>query len=150
MKTIIHRVFAKKEEPSRGHAPHSAPSSELTTGDIENYYLRIIDDGLRRMLVPAGTVEVTVRRAGVGPGGLSAFAGYVRILRWDAVVTPVLLQNMPVIDARIRKLVDASLILEHTHFVRLWFQATSATEGAPRQLLGVPVGIVHQTDGAGH
>src|SRR5947207_12828528 len=134
MKTIIHRVFARKEEPARAPAPISAVSSELTNSDIENYYLRIIVDSLRRMLVPPETIEVGVKRAGVGPSGLTAFAGYVRILKWDSVLTPVLLQNMPVIDARIRKVVDASVILEHTHFVGLWFHAIVWTEGAPRRL----------------
>jgi len=144
MKTIIHRVFSKRQDPHHAPAPHSAVSSELSTSDIENYYLRIIVDCLRRMLVPADAIEVGVKRAGVGPSGLSAFAGYVRILKWDAVLTPVLLQNMPVIDARIRKVVDASVILEHTHFAGLWFQATTATEGAPRQLLGMPAELTSE------
>jgi hypothetical protein len=148
MKTIIHRVFSKKEEPQHPHAPHSAVSSELTTSDIENYYLRIIIDCLRRLLVPPDSIEVGVKRAGVGPSGLSAFAGYVRILKWDATLTPVLLQNMSVIDARIRKVVNASVILEHTHFAGIWFQATASTEGAPKQLLGLPAEIVHQSGGA--
>ena len=148
MKTIINRVFAKKEEPQNTPAPNSHLSSELSTSDIENYYLRIIVDCLRRLLVPPDSIEVGVRRAGVGPSGLSAFAGYVRILKWDSVLTPVLLQNMPVIDARIRKVVDASVILEHTHFAGIWFQATSNTEGAPKSLLGVPAELVHQPGGA--
>jgi hypothetical protein len=149
MRAIIDKVFARKDEPMHGLVHHSAVSSELTTSDIENYYLRVIVDSLRRMLVPPDAIEITVKRAGVGPSGLTAFAGYVRILKWDPVLTPVLLQNMPVIDARIRKIVDASLILEHTHFAGLWFQATNATEGAPRQLLGMPAEIVHQPGGAG-
>jgi hypothetical protein len=144
MKTIIHRVFAKKEEPSNSPSPHSALSSELTASDLENYYLRIIVDCLRRMLVPPDSIEVSVKRAGVGPSGLTAFAGYVRILKWNAVVTPVLLQNTPVIDARIRKVVDASEILEHTHFAGLWFQATSATAGAPTTLQGLPADLLRQ------
>ena len=144
MKTIINRVFARKEEPHGTPVPHSNLSSELSTSDIENYYLRIIVDGLRRMLVPSDNIEVGVKRAGVGPSGLTAFAGYVRIVKWDPVLTPVLLQNMPVIDARIRKVVDASMILEHTHFAGLWFQATAGTEGAPKNLLGVPAELIHQ------
>src|SRR6185369_11871940 len=111
---------------------------------IENYYLKIIAECLRRMLVPADAIEIGVRRSGTGPTGLTSFAGYVRILKWDAVLTPVLLQNMPVIDARIRKVVDASVILEHTHFAGLWFQATTATEGAPRQLLGMPAELTSE------
>lgn len=148
MKAIISRVFSKKE--ARGPAPsvHSAVSSELTNSDIENYYLRIISDCLRRMLVPAASIEIDVKRAGVGPSGLTSFAGYVRLLRWDPVLTPVLLQNMPVIDTRIRKVVDASLILEHTHFAGVWFQATGRTEGAPTALVGMPSELVHQTGAA--
>jgi hypothetical protein len=144
MKAMIHRVFAKKQEPTHAATANSAVSSELTTSDIENYYLRIFVDCLRRLLVPPESIEVGVKRAGVGPSGLAAFAGYVRILKWDSVVTPVLLQNIPVIDARIRKVVEASVILEYTHFAGLWFQATSATEGAPRQLLGVPAEITSE------
>src|SRR6478735_6583223 len=112
MKTIIDRVFSKGGKPPKAPQGHSAVSSELTHGDIENYYLRVISDCLRRMLVPAESIEVGVRRSGISPSGLTAFAGYVRILKWDPVLTPVLLQNMPVIDARVRKVVDASVILE--------------------------------------
>jgi len=149
MKTIINRVFARKEEPQAPPpAQHSNLSSELSTSDIENYYLRIIIDGMRRMLVPIDSIEVGVKRAGVGPSGLTAFAGYVRITKWDPLLTPVLLQNMPVIDARVRKVVDASMILEHTHFAGLWFQATANTEGAPKNLLGVPAELIHQPGSA--
>jgi len=154
MKGIIQRVFSRREAPahtSDAHdvpAPNSAVSSELTTGDIENYYFRIISDGLRRMLIPADSIEVRVRRAGKSPAGLIAFAGYVRILKWDPALTPVLLQNMPVVDARIRKVADASVILEGTHFAGLWFQATSAVEGAPKALLGMPCELVHQPGGS--
>jgi hypothetical protein len=144
MKTIINRVFTRKEEPQPQAALPSHVSSELTTGDLENYYLRIIVDALRRLLVPPDSMEVGVKRAGVGPSGLTAFAGYVRILKWDSVVTPVLLQNMPVIDARVRKMVEASVILEHTHFAGLWFQATASAEGAPKALLGVPAELIRQ------
>ena len=148
MKTIINRVFSKKEEPLPQPAPDSTVASELSSSDIENYYLRIIVDCLRRMLVATDSMEVRVKRAGVGPSGLTAFAGYVRIRKWDSVLTPVLLQNMPVIDARIRKVVDASIILEHTHFAGIWFQATASTEGAPKSLLGIPAELVHQPGGA--
>lgn len=149
MKTIISRVFSRKDEaPAATPPPHSAVSSELVTSDIENYYLRIIVDSLRRLLVPPESLEVGVKRAGVGPTGLTAFAGYVRILKWDPVLTPVLLQNMPVVDKRIRKVVEASVILEHTHFAGLWFQATTATEGAPKALMGLPAELVHQPSGS--
>lgn len=97
------------------------------------------------MLVPASNIEVEVKRSGIGPNGLLAYAGYVRILRWDPVLTPVLLQNMPVIDARVRKVVDASVILESTHYTGLWFQAASGTEGSPTELVGLPSELVHQT-----
>lgn len=150
MKAIINRVFSRANKPASAGAAHSAVSSELTTSDIENYYLRIIADGLRRMLVPADHIEVGVRRSGTGPTGLIAFAGYVRLLKWDPVLTPVLLQNMPVIDARLRKVVAASVILEGTHFAGVWFQATSSTEGSPKVLLGLPCELVHQPGGGAH
>jgi hypothetical protein len=147
MKTMISRVFKRDESPKLPPA-NSALSSELSQSDIENYYLRVIVDCLRRMLVPVDSIEVRVRRSGTGPGALPAFAGFVRILKWDAVVTPVLLQNITVVDARIRKVADASVILEHTHFAGLWFQATSSTEGSPKALLGLPCELIHQPGAA--
>jgi hypothetical protein len=144
MKALIGRVFARRQEPA---APVSVVSSELTSSDIENYYLRIIVDCLKRMLVPSDAVEVGVRRAGTGPSGLTAYAGYVRLLRWDPVLTPVLLQNIPVIDGRIRKVVRASVILEHTHFSGLWFQAVDSTPGAPQNLVGMPAELQWQSGG---
>jgi hypothetical protein len=151
MKGIIQRVFSKKEvrpvDAPEAPVHPSVDSSELTTGDIENYYFGIILDGLRRMLIPADSIEVKVRRAGKSPTGLIAFAGYVRILKWDPALTPVLLQNMPVVDARIRKVANASVILEGTHFAGLWFQASCA-EGAPKALLGMPCELVHRAVGS--
>lgn len=147
MRTIINRLFGRAA-PAPAAPPvsgHSALSSEMSGSDIENYYLRIIAECLRRMLVAPESLEIGVKRSGTGPGGLPGFAGYVRILRWDPVMTPVLLQNLPVIDARIRKVVAASVLLEHTHFVGLWLQATSAAEGAPRTLVGMPSELVHQS-----
>jgi hypothetical protein len=144
MKSIFQRVFSKGKEPRRAGSTPSALSSELSHSDIENYYMRVIVDCLKRLLVPAESIEVGVKRSGFSASGLTAYAGYVRLLKWDPVLTPVILQNLPVIDARIRKVVDASVILEHTHFVGLWFQATSATPGAPNSLVGMPAELVRQ------
>ena len=148
MKTMISRVFSRREGPPAMPAGISVVSSELTTGDIENYYFRIIRDCLRRLLVPADTIDVRVKRSGTGPSGLISFAGYVRILKWDPIVMPVLLQNLPVIDGRVRKMVDASVLLEGTHFSGLWFQATTETAGSPTSLLGLPCELIHQPGGA--
>jgi hypothetical protein len=147
MRGMIRRVFSRSGEPAPTAPGHSALSSELSTSDIEQYYLSVIVDCMRRMLLPLDSFQVCVRRSGRSPGGLIAFAGYVRILRWDAVCTPILLQNLPVIDARVRKVVNASVILEATHFAGLWFQAGSDIEGAPKSLLGLPCEL-HQTRSA--
>lgn len=100
------------------------------------------------MLVPAEDMEVIIRRARVDRYGLSTFSAYVRILKWHPVVTPVLLQNMPVVDARIRRLIKASVILEQTHFSGLWFQVSGNAEGIPTSLLGLPLELIHQPGGA--
>lgn len=143
MKTMISRVFSKRQPQHSLQAASFAMSSELSTGDLEDYYLRIILNCLRRMLVPIESIEVGVGPARSGERGLPTFAGYVRILKWDPLVMPVLLQNMPVIDARIRKLANASVILEHTEFAGLWFQASSSSEGSPTALLGMPMELIH-------
>ena len=129
-------ILAKVGEPAPLLFDDSALSTEFNVSDIERYYRRVIVDCLDRMLVCQDSIEVDVQRIGAGPAGLPTFAGYVRILKWDAAATPMLLQNLSVIDARIRRVVNASFILEHTDFAGVWFQATSSTHGAPQALLG--------------
>lgn len=138
MKPIIERALFRHWHEAWPDAPSSSVSSALTNRDIETYYLRVIGNCLKRLLVREEDIQIGVQRTGTAPSGLSSFAGYVRIVRWDPVVTPVLLQNLPVIDARIRKVVSASVLLEHTHFDGLWFQASSGTPGAPTSLMGLP------------
>jgi hypothetical protein len=147
MNRLLKRIFFGS---ARAHLSpgNSSVSSELTSRDIENYYLRVIVDSLKRMLMHEADMEVGVRRSGTNANGLSSFAGYVRILKWDPVVTPVLLQNIPVVDARIRKIVRASVILEHTNFDGLWFQASSAAQGSPTDLLGMPCELRYHSGAA--
>jgi hypothetical protein len=147
MKTIFRWIFPRGEESALPLPCPSAVSSEFSIVDIEHYYWQVIVDCLSRMLVSLDSIEVDVERTGTGRAGLTAFTGYVRILKWDPVVTPVLLQNLSVVDARIRKVVNASFILEHTDFAGVWFQATSSTDGAPKALLGLPCELVHRAGG---
>lgn len=145
MKPIFERVLFGTRRKAAPRATSSSVSSTLTTRDIETYYLRVIENCLKRMLIKEEDVQIGVRRTGTGPSGLSSFAGYVRVLRWDPVVTPVVLQNLPVIDARIRKVVSASVLLEHTQFDGLWVQASSSTQGSPTSLLGLPAELKYQS-----
>jgi hypothetical protein len=138
---IIRRVFSRKEEPPTGPAPISSLSSELTSSDIENYYFRMVNDCLRRFLIPADAVRVEVRREGLGPQGFPAYATLVRLLRWDPVVSPVLLQNAPVVEARVRKSAAASVVLKHTHFAGMWIHASSELDGAPQVYAGLPAAL---------
>ena len=147
MKAMISRVFSRKGVDAGSANGNSVLTSELSSSDIENYYFRIIVDSLRRMLLPKDSFEVRIKRSGRGPTGLTAFVGYVRILKWDPVATPILLQNLPVIDARVRKVAKASVILEGTCFAGLWFQAGSCTEGSPKALVGLPCELIHQPRG---
>lgn len=136
MKTIFRLILAKVgAQPMLFQAP--AMSTGFNLSDIECYYGRVIANCLDRMQVSMDSIEVEVKRLGTGSAGLPVFAGYVRILKWDPDATPVLLQNLSAIDARIRKVVNASFILEHTEFAGVWFQATSRTHGAPQAVLGV-------------
>jgi hypothetical protein len=132
MVSIIDRVFSRERRERAVFV-----SSELMSSDLEQYYQRIVSDCFKRMLVPPDAVEVEVRHSGTAPSGLPAYSAYVRLLRWDPALTPVILQNLPVIDGRVRSLANASVLLEHTHFAGVWIQAASTTPGAPRTLVGM-------------
>ena len=146
MKRLIDWLLGRRRE-AEAAAP-SAVSSELSYSDLESYYLRIVVDVLRRMLVPADAVQVNVSLEDASPDQLPTFAGYVKILRWEPIM-PVVLQNLPVIDRRVRRIVAASVILENTRFAGLWFQADSTVEGAPEALVGMPSELIRQAQQAG-
>jgi hypothetical protein len=93
-------------------------------------------------------MEVIVKRGRVDRYGLRTYTACVRILKWHPLVTPVLLQNMPVIDARVRRLVETSFFLEQNHFSGLWFQSPCTAAGSPTSLMGLPLELVLQPGGS--
>ncbi|MGE4243870.1 hypothetical protein [Ramlibacter sp.] len=143
MTQLWSRIFGTRPPAPTDAGPQV--SSQLTNSDIEAYYHQLIEGCFRRLLVPEDSIAIEVKRYGTSPQGLTGFAGFVRVIRWDAALTPVLLQNAPVIDGRIRKAVAASVILRHTHFSGLWFQALSGTPGAPTSLSGVAAKLMQQS-----
>ena len=144
MMGLIGRVLSRTARTWQAAGVNSTVSSECTDVDIEHYYYKLIRDSLERMLVAASDTEITVKRSGISPSGLASFCAHVRILRWHPITTPVLMQNIPVVDARIQRLVSASVILQQTHFAGLWFQASSNMEGSPKALLGLPFQLSHR------
>jgi len=140
-RSFIERVFPRVQ--CAGTLPHWPPdiSSGLSESDIENCYLSIIGHCMQRLLVPKSSIDVKVQRTGIASNGLTSFSGYIRVLRWDPVLTPVILQNIPVIEARVRDVAAASVMLQHTDFSGLWFQASSNIVGSPKVLMGLPAQV---------
>jgi len=122
-------------------------ASGLNQADVESCYLSIIGHCMQRLLEPKSNIDVKVQRTGIAANGLPSFSGYIRILSWDPELTPAILQNIPVIDARVRDVAAASVILQHTDFAGLWFQASSKTAGSPKVLMGLPAQVYQWQSG---
>ena len=104
----------------------------LIDEDLITYdWARIIERGLVRLGMAEDSVAVEMRITGYLPKGLPCYSGFIKIVRWMPEVTPILLLNLPLIDERIRKDIQALDQHKQAHFAGLWIHASAHMRDAP-------------------
>lgn len=108
----------------------------LVDEDLITYdWARLIERSLERLGIADDSVSVEMRVTGYLPKGLPCYSGFIKIVRWMPQVTPVLLLNLPLIDERIRKDIQALDQGRQAHFAGLWVHASAHMRDAPPSLM---------------
>lgn len=106
--------------------PSSAPGSGL---EVE--YHGLIAVQLRRMGIASDSISIEVRRIGKGPHGFDVLVGLVRLHQWERVAALRVLVGLPLLEAKIRKVVRGSWLADFSYFGGVWLHASEHVHAAP-------------------
>lgn len=106
------------------------PSSPSGHG-LEVEYQALIATQFRRLGITSSSTTIEVRTVGHGAHGHDILVGMVRLHQWERVSALRLLLGLPVLEARIRKLVRATWLADYSHFGGLWLHASEQLHTTP-------------------
>jgi hypothetical protein len=110
-----------QSDPDSDYHP-SAPRGE----GLEVEYQGLIADQFRRWGIEPGIVTIEVQLFGRAPDGFNVFVGMVRLARWEREPALRVLIGLPLLEAKVRKLVRASWLADFSHFGGLWLHASES------------------------
>lgn len=97
---------------------------------LEVEYQTLIATQFRRLGITTSSTTIEVRTIGHDAQGHDILVGMVRLHQWERVSALRLLLGLPVLEARIRKLVRATWLADYSHFGGLWLHASEQLYGA--------------------
>ena len=154
------RKLFDREARSRRRHEQGLPSEPVADSDyhpttapgtgLEVEYHGLIVTQVRRMGISPDSISIEVRRIGKGPHDFDVLVGMVRLHRWDRVSALRVLVGLPLLEAKIRKMVRGSWLADFSYFGGLWLHASEHVHAAPgahelrdllRQLTSADVGV---------
>lgn len=122
---------------TRAHRATRDAESECRTSVLEEGlagdYQSLIEGELRRWALRTECLRVRVQPVGKKADGLEVFAGLLTLVEWERDTAVCLTLGLPILDTRVRKLVQASWLPEYSHFDGLWIHPSSQLR-PPREL----------------
>ena len=127
----LSRLFAR-DARRRGDHPDTDADSALPRGaGLEDEYESLISAQCLRWGISGSSITIEVRQIGRGPDGRDVYFGLLRLARWERDSALRIL--LPLLEAKIRKVVRSMWLVEVSHFGGLWLHASEqlyATDAA--------------------
>jgi hypothetical protein len=136
LRTLFDREARARRRREQGLASEPAadsdyhPSTPAGSG-LEVEYHGLIATQMRRMGIRPETISIEVRPVGKGPHGFDVLVGLVRLHRWDRVSALRVLVGLPLLEAKVRKVVRGSWLADFSYFGGLWLHASEQVHAAP-------------------
>lgn len=128
MKLSLGHPFARAASGTAHNAAERQSSSvDLSVSDnsIAAEYQSIILEQLSKAAVGDGLVGVSVHRSGHAANGLHTFVALIRLLRWDCDAGARLLLGVPLLQERVRRVVQNTWLVDVSRFGGLWLHPSS-------------------------
>lgn len=149
----------RKHEGEDGHDETELDSGAPKGARLEAEYEALIAVQCHRWGISDSCFTIEVRQIGRGANNLEVYTGMLRLSRWERDSALRLLIGLPLLEAKIRKMVRGLWLAEVSVFGGLWLHASeqlAATEamGELRQLLiqltppSVPASQAHSREDA--
>lgn len=138
----MRKLFARESrvpDSVPGRDPESQCQDASGEG-LEVEYKQLVNAQLRRSGISPACARVEVRKLGRAPDGFDVFVGMVRLHRWERSSALRLLVGLPLLEARVRRVVRSTWLADYSHFGGLWLHASEQLQSTPapaelRQLL---------------
>ena len=118
------RIFQKDaDDPVTELSPSKQPSEGL-----EQEYHALIEEQLLRGGVSPAILDIEVKPMGRGKDGRPVFLGMVRLKAWERRSAMRLLLGLPVLEARLKRVIRGSWLHEVASFGGLWLHASGQLE----------------------
>lgn len=129
------RKLFLREARAHARAPQD-PDSDYHPSDrrgegLEVEYQTLIATQFRRWGISNNCVTIEVRQIGRAPDGYDVFVGMVRLAQWDRISGLRVLLGLPLLEAKVRKMVRATWLADFSHFGGLWLHASEQLQGTP-------------------
>lgn len=98
--------------------------SGQTQAALHNEYLSLVQLALRQWGVPESCVCAEIQQRGRNAAGACVYVGVLRLLVWERQSAIRVLLGLPLLERRMRRLVNASWLAEISFFGGLWLQAS--------------------------
>lgn len=103
----------------------TALDSALPRGDgLEAEYETLIANQCQRWGIAEASFTVEVRQLGRGRDGMALYAGMLRLVRWERDSALRMLLGLPLLEAKIRRVVGGLWLCEVSRFGGLWLHAS--------------------------
>jgi hypothetical protein len=127
------RKLFLREARARARQPQD-PDSDYHPSDrrgegLEVEYQSLIATQFRRWGISNNCVTIEVRQIGRAPDGYDVFVGMVRLTQWDRPSGLRVLLGLPLLEAKVRKMVRATWLADFSHFGGLWLHASEQLHG---------------------
>ena len=91
---------------------------------LEAEYEALILAQCSRWGIAESSITIEVRNAGRGPQGRDVYLGMIRIARWERESSLRVLLGLPLLEAKVRKMLRTLWLSEVSHFGGLWLHAS--------------------------
>jgi hypothetical protein len=120
LRKIIARDGRQRQEGASDTETDSAPRGH----NLEAEYETLIITQCVRWGIDETCITLEVRRLGRTNSGLDIYGGMMRLTRWQRDSALRVLLGLPLLEAKIRKMVRSLWLCEVSHFGGLWLHAS--------------------------
>jgi len=92
--------------------------------NLEAEYETLIMAQCTRWGISESSITVEVRNAGRGPNGRDVYLAMIRLAKWERDSALRILLGLPLLEAKVRKLLRTLWLMEVSHFGGLWLHAS--------------------------
>src|SRR5688572_14919532 len=113
---FLRRLLDRTRAHRHGRDAESECRTSVLGEGLAGEYQSLIESELRRWGLRTQCLRVRAQLVGKRADGFEVYAGLLTLVEWDRDTAVCAMLGLPLLDTRVRKLVQASWLPEYSHF----------------------------------